>query len=152
MLSALSAPEILHATVHLVEWFWPFQRGPTCPACVCNAGEPVIVERVPEAVTSALQFAQQQCSSPASSSDTSGSSCWSFSLFWIGLIAGFVIALVLSIVIVLCIRAVRRLCTENETTEDKPTSTPRATSSRVIALADGEPANPRTLRQLGILR
>ena len=153
MLSALTLPEILHASVHIVEWFWPLPRAPGCPACVCNAGEPLVIEKVPEAVTSALHFAQQQCSAPTQPSDTSAHSCWSFSLFWVGLVTGIAVASVLVCSAHLCIRTVKRIGSETESSEDKPISTPRPQSStRVVALADGEPANPRTLRQLGILR
>ena len=51
--------DIVHLGLHL----WDLSGTPACPQsadCVCAACEPIIQERVPEALTTALAFAQSQ--------------------------------------------------------------------------------------------
>ena len=134
----------LHLTAHLLDWILPYTRGSGCPACVCNSADPIVVERVPEAVTSALNFAQQQCLSPGSSAAAGASSCWSFSLFWLGLAVGLVIAVVLCVLLSAGLRAVQKLTTASAEESPRAAAPRPSTSQRVAAISDGEPANPRT--------
>ena len=142
----------LHLTAHLLDWILPYTRGSVCPACVCNTAEPIVVERVPEAVTSALNFAQQQCLSPSSAAAAGSSSCWSFSLFWLGVAVGLLVTVVFCLLLSAGHRAWQRLIAGSSEEDPRATAPRPSTSQRVQAITDGEPANPRTLRQLGIVR
>ena len=142
----------LHLTAHLLDWILPYSRGSSCPDCVCKSSEPIIVERVPEAVTSALNFAQQQCQAPPGSALGNSSSCWSFSLFWLGVVIGLLTALSFCLLLSVSHRAWQRLATAAPEDSSRSVVQRPSTTPRVAALADGEPANPRTLRQLGIVR
>ena len=153
MLESLLSWQSVHIVAHLLEFVLPIGRDTGCPACVCNPSEPVIVEKVPEAITSALNFAQQQCQAHSASGQGADSSCWSFSLFWVGVLAGTLLTLGFCVVLSASYRAFQRLVATGRSEETNQPAVQRASSTpRVAALADGEPANPRTLRQLGIVR
>ena len=137
--------DLLHITLHL--WDLSGSGGcAKCPDCVCATCEPIVQEKVPEALTIALTFAQQQCSGTTSTTTTLNSSCWPFSLFWIGVTVGAVVASVLLVTFAFCLRCCR------DSTSQPARSPPVCGISRQLSLADGEPANPRTLRQAGLLR
>ena len=145
--------EVVHIGVHLLDFIRPAAR---CPDCVCEAAAPIVREVVPEALTSALRFAQDHCISPRSPS-RSPSECWSFSLFWWGLILGifFTISLVVGIAflrrcLISCGSSTAASDSEASPAQLKPQAI--ASPAPALALADGEPANPGTLRHLGILR
>ena len=80
--------EIAHLGLHLFDFVRPAAR---CPDCACEAPAPIVREIVPEALTSALRFAQEQCA-PIGSGKNPSPHCWSFSLFWWGLCVGIFLA------------------------------------------------------------
>ena len=122
---------------------------PRCPDCVCPSCPIITNEVVPPAVSSALQFAQDQCLSKTSAPSTSPSVDWSYSFFWVGLLLGACISSVLWI-LVLCLA---RCCRGGIRSSSSAASSSRLppVGGTALALSD-EPANPRTLRQLGLLR
>ena len=145
--------ELAHIGLNLIDFIRPAAR---CPDCVCEVATPIVREVVPEALSSALRFAQEQCA-PGGSGKNSSSHCWSFSLFWWGLCVGAFLAF--SVVVGLAL--LRRLLSSGSSgsalavPEAQPLPRPAqvlASPAAPLALGDGEPANPRTLRQLGILR
>ena len=137
LFSALTSA--IHICFHAADWF---RAAPRCPACVC--GERCEAQ---EALTTALLFAQDQCKTSAPRTkdpDHSPGSSWSF-LFWLGFVCGIVVSLVCLIALRLFVRVLSR---------DRP-EPPNVTFLRRAAqgaIADGEPANPATLRQLGLVR
>ena len=147
-----SAWTLLRDTAHLLLHLLDFSslwtgKSPGCPDCVCPVCQPVIQERVPEALTSALSFAQQHCLGTVSTPSTSTNG-WTFTLFWWGVLVG---SLVTSLTWSICLVVYRAwLCAfSSSATSPSPTSArPRPS----LADAGDEPANPRTLRELGIIR
>ena len=137
--------DLLHITLHL--WDLSGSSGcAKCPDCVCATCEPIVQEKVPEALTIALSFAQQRCSGTTSTTTALSGSCWPFSLFWIGFTVGAVVVSVLLVTVALCLWCCRHSASPSA---GYP---PVGGVSRQLSLADGEPANPRTLRQAGLLR
>ena len=146
----------LHLTLHL----WDLSGSTSCarcPDCVCAVCESIVQERVPEALTSALAFAQEQCSGTTSTTTSLSSSCWGFWLFWLGVIVGAAVTSILLVSLAFCLR-----CCWHSTTSSASQQPVAALSlisyppvggiARQLTLADGEPANPRTLRQAGLFR
>ena len=136
--------DFIHLSLHL----WDLSGNtacPKCPDCVCAACEPFIQERVPEALTAALSFAQSQCSGSTSTTTALPSSCWSFSLFWIGFCVGAVVAGTFLVSLACCLRCCRSANSHSVHPSISGTT-------RQLTLSDGEPANPKTLKQLGFLR
>ena len=80
MLAALGfeqLKELTHLGLHLFDLVRPAAR---CPDCVCEVAPPIVREIVPEALSSALRFAQEQCA-PIGTAQNPSSHCWSFPLF-----------------------------------------------------------------------
>ena len=129
--------DIVHISLHFFELTGIGKASSHCPDCVCGSCVPVVHEKVPEAITSALAFAQAHCLSTTSSSTTvSSSSGWSFNLFWWGCLA---LSLFTSFLWVLLLCALR--CFRSATTSR--TSGPRSVPT--LALQDqleSEPVNP----------
>ena len=146
----------VHLTLHL----WDLSGSTACakcPDCVCAICEPIVQERVPEALTIALSFAQQQCSGTTSTTTALSGSCWGFWLFWIGVTVGTVVTSVLLVSLAFCLRCCRHSTTPSASHQPKVAPPlvsypPVGGIARQLSLADGEPANPRTLRQAGLLR
>ena len=121
-----------------------------CPDLVCPVATPAPVQ---PALERSLDFAltsAQQCQEQASSQ-----SSYQFSLFWLGLGCGLVLALVVYL-LVLCARTLLSGFRSNSLPE-RPLAvqTPRAplaVGNHSASAAVFEPANPNTLRQLGLLR
>ena len=146
----------MHLTLHL----WDLSGSPgcaKCPDCVCAICEPIVQEKVPEALTSALSFAQQQCSGTTSTTTSLSGSCWGFWLFWVGVTVGAVAASILLVSLAVCLRCCRHSTTlpaghQPVAVSPPITYPPVGGVARQLSLAAGEPANPRTLRQAGLLR
>ena len=139
-------PNIFHLALHITDFIAPSAR---CPDCVCSVPSAANFEAT-EALTSALRFAQQQChNSPAKASETSSvpGFSWSF-LFWLGFVFGICFSVLVIFVIRLCLRAIGGL-------HPQQNPAPAVAQPQLLAqrtLTEGEPANPATLRQLGLLR
>ena len=113
--------ELFHVPLHS----WDFLFSPTvarCPDCVCAKCPVLTQDKIPEAVTTALKFAQDQCL--RSVPQTGNTSQWSFSLFWAGLLAGFFLAScfwALCILVAKCFRG-----SVQQQVQQQPTELPRA--------------------------
>ena len=136
---------------HLALHFWDL-TGSTechkCPDCVCPLCKPILQEKVPEALTQALAFAQVQCSVTTSTTTLLSVQGWSFSLFWLGFALGIFVATVVLCSCAVCLRCFRGA----STSVTSPTLPPVGGVSRQLSLSEGEPVNPRTLRQLGLVQ
>ena len=144
-------PTVIHTGIHLRELFGPVVTGPVCPDCVCSIGSAVALEPI-QALTSALQFAQLQCTATSTSTTSTAAlplaSSWSYSLvFWLGFSAGILCCLVLLFVLRFCARLVSPAQRAIE-----PAGVQGAKPFFQAALTEGEPATPATLRNLGLLK
>ena len=139
--------DLVHLTLHFYELTGFGKSGSHCPDCVCGSCVPVIQEKVPEAITSALAFAQSHCLSSTSSTTTSTlTSGWSFNLFWWGCLVGFVVSTFVWVLLLGTLRCLRSATTGRAAGPNPP---------RALALqnqSESEPANPTTLRELGLIR
>jgi len=141
-------PSLIHTSIHLRDLFQPTAICAQCPDCVCSA---LALEPI-QALTSALQFAQQQCSATPTSTTTTSAvpigSSWPYSLiFWLGFTVGTLCCLVL-----LCgIRFCARLIAPPQRSP-VPAGALAAKPIFQAILTEGEPATPATLRQLGLLK
>jgi hypothetical protein len=140
--------DLVHLGLHSVNLLGD-SSCPKCPDCICPSCPIITNEVVPPAVSSALQFAQDQCLSKVQASSPAPSVDWSYSLFWLGLILGICISSVLWIFLLCLARCCRGGAAASSSS--LPTSTLTPVGGIPFALSD-EPANPRTLRQLGLLR
>ena len=145
--------EIAHLGLHLFDLV---RLAAGCPDRVCEVAAPIVREIVPEALTSALRFAQEQCA-PTGSAKGPSSHCWSFFLFWWGVGVGIFLAF--SLVVGLAwLRSLSDSGSSFSTSavpEAQPLARPAPTLSppaAPLAVGDGEPTDPKTLRQLGFLR
>ena len=129
---------ILHLSTYLL---------PSCPNCVCACAEAAVTQVVPDSVDRALKFCHgiaATCSQPPAQQ-----SSWSLSLlFWIGFISGIGFC----VLTFLGYSFVKRLLTKNAntTTNTGAALPPIPLAAPVNTVV--EPANPRVLRELGILR
>ena len=133
---------------------WPAER---CNDLVCP--DQPVVEKVPPVVEKSLDFAlaslesckANQIPAPPEACHTARAPeqhCYYFSLFWFGFICGSVLVLA----VVFFVRFLRRLLLA-----PAPAPEPAARQALPAAAAAApvqviEPANPNTLRQLGLLR
>ena len=145
--------EVAHLGLHLFDFVRP---GARCPDCVCEVAAPIVREVVPEAISSALRFAQEQCAPPGSVKSSS-SHCWNFSLFWWGLWVGVFLAFSIVVGLALLRRLLSSGSSGSATAAPEAQPPPRpaqvlASPAAPLSLGDGEPVNPRTLRQLGLVR
>ena len=139
--------DLVHLTLHFYELSGIGKSASHCPDCVCGSCVPVIQEKVPEAITSALAFAQSHCLSSTSSTTTSIlSSGWSFNLFWWGCLVGFVVTSFVW-VLLLCTLSCLRSATTGRAAG--PNAAPPLALQNQL---EAEPANPTTLRELGLIR
>ena len=140
-------PSLIHTSIHLRDLVQPTAVCATCPDCVCSA---VALEPI-QALTSALQFAQQQCAVTSTSTTTSAvpiGLSWSYSLiFWLGFTVGTLCCLVLLCGLRLCVRLLSPRQSSLE-----PAGALAAKPIFKAILTEGEPATPATLRQLGLLK
>ncbi len=121
---------------------------PLCPHCVCGNGVLLDQGKVTEALASALTFAQERCGTSGEPGPHNRG--WSFNLFWLGLCCGFVLASVCLITLTLGVRTLRAVAGPSPSVDN---SAPRLGRTLSLAdAADGEPANPRTLRMQGLVR
>ena len=137
---------------HILLHSWELVFSPPsakCPDCICAVCPVLTQEKIPEALTSALRFAQAQCLQP--SSVTSTDTTWSYSLFWLGLLVGCVSSSVCWGLFILLSKCIRGSFTSPRPVQPAPQPLPVPQVNNSLALGD-EPANPRTLRQLGLLR
>ena len=139
-------PNIFHLALHIEDFLAPSSR---CPYCVCSVPKASNFEAT-EALASALRFTQQQCqlsSTKASETVPPAESSWSF-LFCLGFVCGICFSVLVIFVIRLCARTLGGLQGQQH---PPPAVVP---PQRLVqpALTEGEPANPTTLRQLGLLR
>ena len=146
-------PTVIHTGIHLCELLGPVVSGPTCPDCVYSIGSAVALEPI-QALTSALQFAQLQCTATSTSTTTTSiaasplESSWSYSLvFWLGFSVGILCCLALLFVLRFCARLVSPAQRAIE-----PAWGQVAKPISQAALTEGQPATPATLRQLGLLK
>ena len=144
-----SLREIGHLVLHVLDWTRASPSCAVCPDCVCSNGLAVGQEKVTEALASALTFAQERCGTSGESGPVNNHS-WSFNFFWLGLCCGFVLASVCWIAFTLGVRALRSIAGPSPPVDN---SAPRLGRTLSLAdAADGEPANPRTLRLQGLVR
>jgi hypothetical protein len=144
-------PSVIHTSIHLREILGPAASVRVCPDCVCSVGAAAALEPI-QALTSALQFAQSQCT-VTSTSTTSitalpSASSWSYSLvFRLGFTAGVLCCLVSLLALRFCARLL-----------SSAQRSPEPAGAQVVrpilqaGLTQGEPATPATLRQLGLLK
>ena len=139
--------DLVHLSLHFYEFTGFGKASSLCPDCVCGACVPLVQEKVSEAITSALAFAQAHCLSTISTTTSSAlSSGWSFNLFWWGCLAGFVVTSSLWVFLLCALRCLR------------PSRAARAAASSPVPtlalqnLLEAEPANPTRLRELGLIR
>ena len=139
--------DFVHLSLHIFELSGLGKGTAYCPDCVCGSCVPVVQEKVPEAITSALAFAQSHCLSTTTSTTTTfPSSGWSFNLFWLGCLVGFVVTSGLW-VLLLCARRCLRPATSART------SVPRAVPTLALQnQLEAEPVHPARLRELGLIR
>ena len=149
------AKEVVHFGLHIFDLTWSRSSCPACPACACGDCTPIIQEKVPEALTAALTFAQERCSS-SSEASAACSEGWTFSLFWFGLVSGVILSSVLWTLFILAARGIRTASSPGSSSSSASAPVTSASTEVAqrppLALAEGEPANPRTLRALGLVR
>ena len=139
--------DLVHLSLHFYEFTGFGKASPHCPDCVCGACVPLVQEKVSEAITSALAFAQAHCLSTISTTTSSAlSSGWSFNLFWWGCLAGFVVTSSLWVFLIYALRCLR---STSSTFSSPPNSVPTLSLRNLI---ESEPANPTRLRELGLIR
>ena len=125
--------ELLHLTSHLLGVFYP-----GCPPCSCSCGEASVVHQVPTALTFALDFCH---ASVTRCQEWAPDYTFSFSLFWLGFFLGILVTI---FVFVLLFRLQRQ--------PERQAEAPRPAAAGVPQLGPLEPANPRQLRELGLIR
>ena len=116
---------------------------PNCPSCSCHCPGPIVSTEVPTSVNQALEFCHNIASNCSPQSKEKGS--WTFSLFWFGFICGILLC-GLALVLYRFAKGVTGLVIPTAHKSKSPSSRPAVENSPV------EPANPRVLRELGIVR
>ena len=139
--------DFVHLSLHFFELSGLNKGTAYCPDCVCGSCVLVVQEKVPEAVTSALAFAQSHCLSTTSSTTiASPSSGWSFNLFWLGCLVGFLVTSGLWILLLCALRCLRPVTSARASV---PTAVPTLALQNQL---ESEPVNPTKLRELGLIR
>ena len=139
--------DLVHLSLHFYEFTGFGKASLHCPDCICAACLPLVQEKVPEAITSALAFAQAHCLSTTSTTTSSTpSSGWSFDLFWWGCLVGFVVTNSLWVFFLCALRCLR---SASSTRSSGPSSVPTLSLQNLI---ESEPVNPTRLRELGLIR
>ena len=122
--------ELLNLGLNVASWWLPI-----CPDCSCTCGTGV---GIGSELTTALKSSLDFCHSVVAECKGGPRTSYSFSLFWLGFFTG--ILLVLGIFLLLWFRR-------------RPASTTTPTGPATQRpLAISEPANPKRLRELGLIQ
>ena len=136
------AIDVGHLFLHLSTYLLP-----SCPNCVCACPESAITQVVPPSLDQALKFCHSIADGCTKQPEPQQS--WSLSvLFWIGFMCGIGFCVLCAFLY----QFVKRVLISNSSTSTNasPASSPArlaVESSSVI-----EPANPRVLQELGLLK
>ena len=135
-----SFSDVAHFVLHLGTYLLP-----NCPSCSCSCPSPTVTEHVPASIGQALDFCHNIAKSCHHTESSAPESSWSLILlFWLGFFCG----------ILVCAGAwcllqfVKRVLVGDSAAPATTGGARLAVEAPLVA----EPANPKRLRELGIIR